>query len=55
MNPPIYGGVGATQQPATLQPTNQEAPPPAYARTPQQTVNTALGSSLSPSSDVNLH
>lgn len=53
VNPPIYGGVGATQQPATL-PTNQETPPPAYARTPQQTVNTALGSSLSPSSDVNL-
>ena len=51
VNPPIYGGVGATQQPATLQPTNQEAPPPAYARTPQQTVNAALGSSLSPSSD----
>ncbi|KAG5319616.1 SCAM1 protein, partial [Pseudoatta argentina] len=50
VNPPIYGGVGATQQPATLQPTNQEAPPPAYARTPQQTVNAALGN-MSPPSD----
>ncbi|XP_012142874.1 secretory carrier membrane protein isoform X3 [Megachile rotundata] len=52
-NPPIYGGVGATQQPATLQPTSQEAPPPNYARTPQQTVNAALGSTLSLTSDVN--
>ncbi|XP_012228857.1 secretory carrier-associated membrane protein 5B [Linepithema humile] len=51
VNPPIYGGVGATQQPATLQPTNQEAPPPAYARTPQQTVNAALGSPMSSSAD----
>lgn len=50
-NPPIYGGLGTTQQPATLQPSNQEPPPPSYARTPQQTVNTALGSTLSPSSD----
>ena len=50
-NPPLYGGVGATQQPATLQPSNQEAPPPSYARTPQQTVNAALGTNLSPSSD----
>ncbi|XP_015513984.1 secretory carrier-associated membrane protein 5 [Neodiprion pinetum] len=37
-NPPIYGGVGATQQPATLQPTNQEVPPPNYTRSAQQTV-----------------
>jgi len=44
-----------TQQPATLQPTNQEAPPPAYARTPQQTVNAALGNTMSPPSDVNLY
>ncbi|XP_011693611.1 PREDICTED: secretory carrier-associated membrane protein 5B [Wasmannia auropunctata] len=51
VNPPIYGGVGATQQPATLQPTNQETPPPAYARTPQQTVNAALGSTMSAPSD----
>ncbi|KAG7206656.1 hypothetical protein KM043_000332 [Ampulex compressa] len=50
-NPPIYGGVGATQQPATLQPTNQETPPPAYARSPQQTVNAALSSTLSSASD----
>lgn len=50
-NPPIYGGVGATQ-PATLQPSNQEAPPTNYTRTPQQTVNAALGSTLSPTSDV---
>lgn len=35
-NPPIYGGTGITnQQPATLQPSSQEAPPPAYARAPQ--------------------
>lgn len=52
-NPPIYGGVGATQQPATLQPTSQEIPPPAYARSPQQTVpSSALGSTLSPSAEV---
>lgn len=51
-NPPIYGGIGSTQQPATLQPSNQEAPPPPYARTPQQTVNAALGDTLSPTSDV---
>ncbi|KAF7408445.1 secretory carrier-associated membrane protein 5B [Vespula maculifrons] len=50
-NPPIYGGIGATQQPATLQPSNQEAPLPPYTRTPQQTVNAALGSTLSPSTD----
>lgn len=55
LNPPIYGGVGATQQPATLQPTNQEAPPPAYARSPQQTVNTALGSTVPLPSEVNLY
>ncbi|XP_076180355.1 secretory carrier membrane protein [Ptiloglossa arizonensis] len=46
-NPPIYGGIGATPQPATLQPSNQEAPPPTYARTPQQTVNESLGSTMS--------
>lgn len=54
-NPPIYGGIGATQQPATLQPSTQEAPPPAYARSPQQTV-TAGGpgaATLSPTSSVN--
>ncbi|XP_033323439.2 secretory carrier membrane protein [Megalopta genalis] len=47
-NPPIYGGLGSTQQPATLPTSNQEAPPPAYARTPQQAVNAALGSNISP-------
>ncbi|XP_012238157.1 secretory carrier-associated membrane protein 5A isoform X1 [Bombus impatiens] len=52
-NPPIYGGIGATQQPATLQPSNQEPPATNYVRTPQQTVNTSLGSTLSPTSDVN--
>ncbi|XP_053982418.1 secretory carrier-associated membrane protein 5A-like [Hylaeus anthracinus] len=50
-NPPIYGGIGATQNPAMLQPSNQEAPPPTYARTPQQTVNASLGSTMSPTSD----
>ncbi|CAG5109360.1 Similar to SCAMP2: Secretory carrier-associated membrane protein 2 (Homo sapiens), partial [Cotesia congregata] len=30
-NPPMYGGVGATPTPATLQPT-QEIPPPNYTR-----------------------
>ncbi|KZC07134.1 PREDICTED: secretory carrier-associated membrane protein 5A [Dufourea novaeangliae] len=50
-NPPIYGGLGVTQQPATLQTSNQEAPPPAYARTPQQTVNAAIGNTMSPPSD----
>ncbi|CAK9812690.1 Secretory carrier-associated membrane protein 2 [Anthophora plagiata] len=50
-NPPIYGGIGATQQPATLQPSNQEPPAATYARTPQQTVNAALGSTLSLTSD----
>lgn len=54
-NPPIYGGLGATQQPATLQPSNQEPPATNYARTPQQTVNTALGSTISPTSDVNIY
>lgn len=54
-NPPIYGGVGATPIPATLQPTTQEVPPPAYARTPQQTIPTAnLGSTLSPSAEVKI-
>lgn len=50
-NPPIYGGIGATQQPATLQPSNQEPPAANYARPPQQTVNPLLGSTLSPTSD----
>lgn len=45
-NPPIYGGVGATQQPATLQPTTQEPPPPTYARNPQQTIPTTLPPTL---------
>lgn len=39
-NPPLYGGIGATQQPATLQPT-QETPAPVYSRTPQQNVVTS--------------
>ncbi|XP_078053450.1 secretory carrier membrane protein isoform X2 [Augochlora pura] len=47
-NPPIYGGLSSTQQPATLQTSNQEGPPPPYTRTPQQTVNTPLGSTISP-------
>ncbi|XP_034939723.1 secretory carrier-associated membrane protein 5A [Chelonus insularis] len=50
-NPPIYGGVGATHQPATLQPTNQEVPPPNYTRTPQQTVTQTIGTTLSPSAE----
>ncbi|XP_015599033.1 secretory carrier-associated membrane protein 5A [Cephus cinctus] len=51
-NPPIYGGVGATQQPATLQPTNQEPPPPPiYARSAQQTVPPTVGSTPSSSID----
>ncbi|KAK0180396.1 hypothetical protein PV327_006040 [Microctonus hyperodae] len=50
-NPPIYGGVGATQQPATLQPTNQEIPPPVYARNPQQTISPTSGTTLSPSAE----
>lgn len=50
-NPPIYGGLGSTQQPATLPTSNQQTPPPAYNRTPQQTVNTALGSTISPPLD----
>ncbi|XP_015190402.1 PREDICTED: secretory carrier-associated membrane protein 5 [Polistes dominula] len=43
-NPPIYGGIGATQQPATLQPSTfqstfrAETPPPPYSRISQQTV-----------------
>ncbi|XP_014606141.1 PREDICTED: secretory carrier-associated membrane protein 5A [Polistes canadensis] len=43
-NPPIYGGIGATQQPATLQPSTfqstfrSETPPPPYSRISQQTV-----------------
>lgn len=51
-NPPIYGGVGATQQPATLQPTNQQVPPPAYARSPQQTAPPTLATPLSPTAEV---
>ncbi|XP_043284469.1 secretory carrier-associated membrane protein 5B [Venturia canescens] len=51
-NPPIYGGIGATPQPATLQPTSQEVPPPAYTRSPQQNIPTSnLGSTLSPSAE----
>ncbi|KAF3425886.1 hypothetical protein E2986_01398 [Frieseomelitta varia] len=50
-NPPMYGGIGATQQPATLQPSTQEPPATNYARTPQQTVNATLGSTMSPTSD----
>lgn len=50
----MYGGIGATQQPATLQPSTQEPPATNYARTPQQTVNTSLGSTMSPTSDVNI-
>lgn len=44
-NPPMYGGFGATQQPATLQPTVQE-PPPLYTRNPQQTVPPKLSPTL---------
>lgn len=50
----MYGGIGATQQPATLQPSTQEPPATNYARTPQQTVNATLGSTMSPTSDVNI-
>ncbi|XP_076765557.1 secretory carrier membrane protein isoform X2 [Xylocopa sonorina] len=52
-NPPIYGGLVSTQQPATLQPSNQEPPATNYARTPQQTVNPPLASPLPPTSDIN--
>ncbi|XP_074110527.1 secretory carrier membrane protein [Cotesia typhae] len=48
-NPPMYGGVGATPTPATLQPT-QEIPPPNYTRNPQQTVTPTLGT-LSPNAE----
>lgn len=54
-NPPIYGGLGASQQPATLQTSNQEPPAPNYARTPQQTVNAALANTAPLSPDVNLY
>lgn len=54
-NPPIYGGLGATQQPATLQPSNQEPQATNYARPPQQKPNVGLGSTLSPTSDVNVY
>ncbi|XP_031825446.1 secretory carrier membrane protein [Nomia melanderi] len=50
-NPPLYGGLGSTQQPAILQTSNPETPPPPYTRTPQQTVTAALGSNISPPLD----
>ena len=50
----MYGGIGATQQPATLQPSTQEPPATNYVRTPQQAVNAVLGSTVSPTSDVNI-
>lgn len=50
----MYGGIVAIQQPATLQPSAQEPPATNYARTPQQTVNATLGSTTSPTSDVNI-
>ncbi|OAD61089.1 Secretory carrier-associated membrane protein 1 [Eufriesea mexicana] len=53
-NPPIYGGLGATQQPATLQPSNQEPQATNYARPPQPKPNVGLGSPLSPTADVNV-
>ncbi|XP_011309634.1 secretory carrier-associated membrane protein 5 isoform X1 [Fopius arisanus] len=44
-NPPLYGGYGATPIPATLPATNQDPPPPVYARSPQQTAPTTLSPS----------
>lgn len=51
---PSYGGISATpsEQPATLQPSNQQAPPPSYARDPQQTVPPSALGSFSPTSGV---
>lgn len=40
-NPPIYGGtttITNAAQPAMLQTSSQEAPPPTYNRNPQQTI-----------------
>lgn len=51
-NPPSYGGLGATPTPATLQPTSQEPPPPAYTRNSQQTVTPTSGTTLSPNAEV---
>ena len=51
-NPPMYGGAGSTPQPATLQPTSQEVPPPTYARSAQQTIPQTYGNTFSASGDV---
>ncbi|XP_031784963.1 secretory carrier-associated membrane protein 5 [Nasonia vitripennis] len=50
-NPPIYGGTASTaQQPAMLQTSSQEAPPPTYVRSPQQTIPQSSSGMFSPTS-----
>lgn len=49
-NPPAYGGIGATQQPATLPSTNREAPPTSFPRNFQQTTSSGT---FSPTTPVN--
>ncbi|XP_014225692.1 secretory carrier-associated membrane protein 5 [Trichogramma pretiosum] len=50
-NPPLYGGTATTtQQPAMLQTSSQEAPPPNYARTPQQNIPPSNSGAFSPTS-----
>lgn len=53
-NPPMYGGAGTTPQPATLQPSNQEVPPPNYSRSAQQTAPQTFRNTFSPTGDVRL-
>lgn len=51
-NPPMYGGAGTTPQPATLQPSNQEVPPPNYSRSAQQTAPQTFRNTFSPTGDM---
>jgi hypothetical protein len=50
-NPPIYGGTSTSaQQPAMLQTSSQEAPPPNYSRSPQQSIPSSSSAIFSPTS-----
>lgn len=51
-NPPMYAGAGTTPQPATLQPSTQEVPPPNYSRSAQQTAPQTFRNTFSPTADV---
>ncbi|XP_058800944.1 secretory carrier-associated membrane protein 5 [Phymastichus coffea] len=49
-NPPLYGGTSTTQQPAMLQTSSQEAPPPNYSRSAQQSIPQSSSGMFSPTS-----